>query len=321
MKPVMNVAIAINAKYVRYAYVMLSSLFSNNKNSEICVYILHGESLENGREILERLAEKYEQKVIFIKINNDMLSKRLPLNSPNWTIEIYYRLMLPELLPECIDRILYLDVDMIVNGSLTELYTIDFEDKLFCVCKDMSAKNGLTDIQNRLFTNLLSQGGFTYFNSGMMLWNIEKIRGKVGFHNYMQLIEKLDYEISAPDQDLLNYMHWNQIKLVDEECYDLFARLAYNEGKGYDWVKENVTIIHFAGHKPWQAEALRYSTEQLWWDYAKISPFYTEMLEELVYDSIQTNFMDNYVKNILNENNQLRDKLNKCMEIFKKMNI
>lgn len=321
MKPVMNVAIAINSKYVRYAYVMLSSLFLNNKGSDICVYILHGESLGNGRETLEELSEKYEQKVIFIKINADMFSNRLPLNSPNWTIEVYYRLMLPDILPDVVDRILYLDVDIIINGSLEELYKIDFEEKLFCACMDISAKNGMTDIQNRLFVNLLNQEGFTYCNAGMMLWNIEKMRGKVGFHNYMQLAEKLDFQIAAQDQDLLNYMHWNHIKLVNEEQYNLFARLAYNEGKGYDWVKENVVIVHFAGHKPWQAEALRYSTEQLWWDYAKMSPFYLEILEELIYNSMQTNFMDNYVRNLLDENNELRENLNKCLEIFKKMNI
>lgn len=321
MKSVMNVAIAINAKYVRYAYVMLSSLFFNNKSSDICVYILHGESLEKGRVTLEGLAEKYEQKIIFMKINSDMLSKRLPLNSPNWTIEVYYRLMLPDILPDVVDRILYLDVDMIVNGSLDELYRIGFENKFFCVCKDISSKSGLTDMQNQLFSDLLNREEFTYFNAGMMLWNIDKMRGKVGFDNYMQLAEKLDFQIAAQDQDLLNYMHWNQIKLVDEERYDLFARLAYNEGKGYDWVKENVRIVHFAGHKPWQAEALRYSTEQLWWDYAKMSPFYLEMLEELVCDSIHTSFMDNYVKSLLNENNELRENLNKCLEIFKKMNI
>lgn len=317
----MNVAIAINAKYVRYAYVMLASLFFNNTDSDIHVYILHGESLGSGSKILEELAEKYGQKISFIQINTDLLLEKLPLNGPNWTIEVYYRLMLADILPEDVDRILYLDVDMIVNASLDELYRTDFEDKLFCACVDPSAKNGMTSVQNQLFSELSKLDGFAYFNAGMMLWNIEKLRGKVGFQEYMQLAEKLQYQIAAQDQDLLNYMHWNQVKLVDEERYDLFARLAYNEGKGYDWVRENVTIVHFAGHKPWQAEALRYSTEQLWWDYAKMTPFYLEMLEELITASIQTNFVDNYVKDLLNENNQLRENLNQCMEIFKKMNM
>ena len=55
---------------------------------------------------------------------------------------------------------------------------------------------------------------------------------------------------AAPDQDLLNYKHWNEVKLLDENMYDLFAKVTYNHDIHYDEVKEQVAIIHFAGHKP-----------------------------------------------------------------------
>lgn len=69
----------------------------------------------------------------------------------------------------------------------------------------------------------------------------------------MDLAESLNYEVGAPDQDLLNMMHDKQVKFLDEYKYNLFAKIAYDNGIHYENVKEETTIIHYAGMKPWAA--------------------------------------------------------------------
>lgn len=98
----------------------------------------------------------------------------------------------------------------------------------------------------------------------MMLWNIKELRGKYNFADYMELAGRLNYQMAAPDQNLLNYMHWKQVKFVDEYKYNLFSRFAYNRGIHYSDVKAETCIVHFAGFKAWEGEYVHYDLEQLW---------------------------------------------------------
>lgn len=93
-----------------------------------------------------------------------------------------------------------------------------------------------------------------------------------------------NYEMNAMDQDILNYVHWEKVGYIDYERYDLFARMAHNAGHTYVDVKENVAIIHYAGYKPWDADNCHFDIEQIWWDYAKLTPWYHELLEMFLHE-------------------------------------
>ncbi len=70
---------------------------------------------------------------------------------------------------------------------------------------------------------------------------------------------------------------------IPSEKYNLFARLYYNSGYNYEKVKETgVSIIHYSGPKPWSGQNLRTDIEKFWWEYARLTPYYHEFLEELV---------------------------------------
>ena len=57
-----------------------------------------------------------------------------------------------------------------------------------------------------MFHDMLAQG-FRYFNAGVMLFNVAQIRKTNNFNTYMEAIKKWNYEMEAPDQDILNYVH------------------------------------------------------------------------------------------------------------------
>jgi len=314
---VMNIAIVVNEKFIKYACVMLTSVFENHKEKEIQVFVLYGQASETELEHFSILAQKYGQKINLVKIPQEWFPTDLPHNS-EWPMEVYYRLALVDILPKELERILYLDVDVIVKDSIWDFYTSDFYGKSLCVCQDMSVlSGGLTPEQCQLFSEHVKTQDFRYFNSGVLLMNLCKMRKNINLDFFIQT--GMSINITVADQDLLNYVFYGDVRYLDESKYNLFAKLAYNEGKEYDWVKTNTSIIHFAGRKPWQHETLHYNTEKFWWKYAKLTPFYTHFLEEIVLNEVESAFMNSVVEKLSNEKQELTEALQKCIDLLKRM--
>lgn len=302
-----NIATALNSRYMRYTYVMLTSLFRNQPDADIHVYLLHSDLTESDQTYLLSLAKEYHQNIYFLCVDKSLFSHKLPTTS-SWSLETYYRLLLLDLLPSDVERLMYLDVDMIINKPISELYFTDFENAYFCACRDMTISFPFPDIRNEIFKEHISNG-FTYFNAGMMIWNIKELRSKYSFTDYMCLAQKLNFQMFAPDQDLLNFMHWNQVKFVDEYQYNLFSKMAYNHGIRYKDVVAETTIIHFAGMKPWEGEYVHYDIEQLWWDYAKLTPFYHELMEEFMHNVINNPIVPDTLSSLAEEKKSLSQAL------------
>lgn len=315
----MYIATALNEKYVKYTYVMLTSLFENNTFEPITVFLLHSDLTSQSISSFDSLAKSYGNEIKYLKINRSDFPAQLPVTS-DWSLETYFRLKLIDAIPPFVDRLLYLDVDMIIDKSLEALYNTDFSGNNFIACKDMTVNFPLpqSDIRQTLF-KMHFENEFTYFNAGMMLWNLESLRKTYSFDTYMQVMAELHYQVLAPDQDLLNYMHWNQIKFVDEYRYDLFARFAYNHGVTYEDVKRETAIIHFAGYKPWDGSYVHYEIEQLWWEYAQKTPYYHTLLEDFVFTCISNTAVNETIRQLISEKEQLSEELQKSSALCQKL--
>lgn len=316
MNPV-NIAIALNKNVLPQAYVMLRSVAKNHISSRMCVYVLHSElSSDNCAFLQDALLRDMEgNRMVFLKIDLAQVSG-LPYNQL-WSTEMYYRLMLPELLGERIDRILYLDIDMIVNKDITEFYNTDFEDCLLIAAKDMEFQTILSldepDSRTRnAFFRELAKDGLVYFCSGMLLMNLAKLKEQYSFKKYKEIFFSVSDVMVLPDQDLLNYVHQGQVKYVDELQFGLFAQTAHKMGMGYKEVSENVSILHFTGRaKPWTINLVRYDIEKIWWEYAKDAPFYAELLESVFFHSMESHFTEDKIHALMEENDKLRILLQK----------
>ena len=301
---IMNIATALNRKYLEYTVVMLCSLCENN-NEHIDAYLLHSELTPQDIDLIKNSLSKYNITIISVKINKSDFDDRLPRNT-QWSIETYYRLMLMDILPESVDRLMYLDVDLIINGSIEELYHVDFAGDDVIAADDSNGKRTLDTFgskQIEMFRDMLAQG-FRYFNAGVMLFNIAQIRKTHNFNTYMTAVKEWNYEMEAPDQDILNYVH---------------ARIAHNQKYSYNDVKNSVKIIHFAGDKPWNNTNCHYDIEQLWWDYAKKTPFYHSLLEQLQQNLMSDNTLEAIFDNLIKENGELKDKVSSLLSINEKL--
>ena len=123
----MNVATALNRKYLLYTGVMLTSLCENNP-CHIDIYILHSELTDTDIQRLTECVDKYDISIHPLYIEKDKFEGKM-YTDKMWSIEAYYRLMLLDILPSNVKRMFYFDVDIIVNKS-PENIEVSFSDIL-----------------------------------------------------------------------------------------------------------------------------------------------------------------------------------------------
>lgn len=310
----MNIAVQFNRKYLLYITVMLKSLCMNNME-HIDLYVLNSALGETDYEKLKQYLNGYDLEIHDIKVDLNTFDNDLP-QSETWPIEVYFKLCLVDLLPDSVDRILFLDADIIINGSLKELYSMDFEGKDMLVAPDANGMFSLRSINPKQYEMLSCKYGedYVYFNSGMILMNIALLRGNNNFNSYEKAAKEWNNELCAPDQDLLNYVHGGNVGYVDWEKYNLCARIASHAmGMNYEYVKSNAIIIHYTGSKPWYSKSvLHFDIEKIWWDYAKRISAY----EILASDFIESTLCDiefiNMINDTFEENKRLHELLDKC---------
>ncbi|MCR5671760.1 MAG: glycosyltransferase family 8 protein [Butyrivibrio sp.] len=309
----MNIVTALNKKYIPYTAVMLASLGQNNTNEQIEVFLLNSELSEDDiRDMNEKIP--CDNIILHsVPVDRSLFDDRLPHND-QWSIETYYRLMMLELLPKEVGRALYLDGDMIVNKPLDELYNMPFDGNDIIACDD---KGGLNlaerygEKHNEMFKEAYEHG-FRYFNAGVMVLNIEQMRENYSFDTYLDAIRAWNYEMEAPDQDILNWVHLGKVGYADHIVYDLFARAAHNAKITYEVVKEGVAIIHYAGAKPWNNESVHFDIEKIWWEYAKKTGYYNELMEDFVNSAMADTTVENYIEFLINSKNEMEIALEKA---------
>ncbi len=309
----MNIGTALNKKYIPYTTTMLTSLCENNAR-HIEAFLFNSELSEKDLKVIEKALADYDISIVSLKVDKERFDEKFPRND-QWSLEAYYRLFMFELLPESVDRLLYLDGDIVVNKDISDLYVSTFEDCEMIVCDDKGGLNtpeSYGDKHREMFKEAYNQG-FRYFNSGVLLINVRQMRRHYSFEAYLEAIKKWNFEMEAPDQDILNYLHWEKVKYADYKKYDLFARVAHNQKMTYEYVKENTAIIHFPGYKPWEAGNFHFDIEKLWWEYAKKTPFYEELLKSFVIDELESTNVADFVRQLEKDYFSKKDLLQRTM--------
>lgn len=155
--------------FAQVTAVSIASLFENNKEmQDIEVFLIeHGISEEN-KDKIQSLAKKYSRTISFIPMPDINKQQNLGLQSikSTWLYDSFCRMYLDEILPSYVDRVLYLDGDVLVNYSLKELWETDLEGKCAAAVTD-----SLGEEYYELFG--LSQTA-KYCNSGVILIDLKK---------------------------------------------------------------------------------------------------------------------------------------------------
>lgn len=268
-----NILCATDNTYVPYCGIMLTSLYESNRNEHFNVYIMTEGLSSDNQSAIKCLANKYQTEINFVIVSKDSL-KDCPIRvGDHVSLATYYRLLAPVLLPESIDKIIYLDCDMIINNEITTLWNTVIEDVALGAVIDESL-----DIQEK-FNRLGYQNSKKYFNAGMLLINLHYWREHKVMERCFNCIRKMPDKLLYHDQDTLN------VVLQDEKK---FLPVTYNFQTGFLYritplsmsLKNEIytsvacpAIIHYTGpSKPWQ-ELSQHPYASFYQYYKRLSPW------------------------------------------------
>ena len=265
--------------YAPYASVCIASICENTKNF-VEIYVIDCGVTEESKKKVELLKNTYSNfSIEWLAFDTETLLKDFK-TCFHFSKAMYGRIFIPLLKPE-IKKAIYTDVDVIFMSDITELYNEDLHGyALGAVWEDyMEAKGNNREHLLRLKIDLSHK----YFNSGVLLLDLEKWRNNNLSEKVLATEDSLREKLKFPDQDLLNFVFSNNYKLLNER-YNVTApraRKHYKNGKLVDCV-----IRHFeGGKKPWLCHPLKIECMKsnhigmkAFFKYARKTAFYNQMI-------------------------------------------
>ena len=280
----MNILYSCDDKYSPYTGISITSLFENNKDlDEINIYVLgFGISKENISNF-DKLAKQYGRNIIIADVAQ--IDKYLDENGAilfHGSRAPFYRLFLEQVIPDYIEKILYIDSDTVIVGSLKELEEFQFDGDKACAMIYARVFDGY----NRYIG---CEKNDKYYNSGVLLYNMSNWRNLKCSERLIENIEKGYANFFIVDQDLICHTLNKNIQVmppkfnVVSDWIDLGLKNLYfytdaNEQNFYsiqeiEYAISNPVILHCnAGRTgaPW-VKGNRNPFRHIWGEYKEIS--------------------------------------------------
>ncbi len=265
---VVPVFLTINSAYAPYAAAAIHSLTQHvNPKRYYRVIILHdGLNLVN-RWRLRNLVTK-NVAIQFKKMTHSLYlraiivycARRRKKAGDFFSSAVYlYRAFIPLLFP-LYKKAVYIDSDTILRGDIGELFDIDLGDKVVAAMAD--PKVTVVPEFREYVDKAVGVPHEEYVNSGVQVMDLRKMRKLKYLQQMIDLIQKYDADLVAPDQDYLNVILKGQIMHIDP---------VWNAEPVKD-LADDVKLVHFnLFNKPWRYKNV--PCEELFWEAAKGTGF------------------------------------------------
>ena len=270
-----HVCYAIHDEHGTYSKILgtsLCSLFENTKQY-LTVHILQDETLNPAnKNFLLQMARKYGEIIYFHKVNiSDSFAHYDKIRETHYTTATFFRMVIMDILPETVEKVIYLDADTVVNLDILTLWEESLKEgseswALGAVRDTVVPIYGKKDIA--CLKNMLVAED--YFNAGVLLMDIKKLR-EDGV-NLLALSDKFlqDYpDCKYYDQDALNVIFSGRCKLLPAK-YNRFAHEKCTEKEA----KDIKAICHYITDLLNVDEHNMYN--QLFWHYFLKTPWCNE---------------------------------------------
>jgi lipopolysaccharide biosynthesis glycosyltransferase len=265
---------------------IMSAILNKDQNTFYNIYIIVVNISEKNRKILQGLSRE-NGKIHIIEGNMEKFANLHKFKIGGYlsaTSEALLKFDLPQLLKN-LDKVIYLDGDIIIKGDLAELFEVDVTGN-FCAA--------VRDSGSLYFKTQYNQMCPKYFNSGVMVLNLKYMREKNVTQELIQA-KKNSNDSDLMDQNILNLVFKDYVKLLDikwnflvvnlERAKKLWSMEALNNMfssnyKDFNHIKKSAIIYHFSSKdKPWKFYNV--PGADLWMKYYKKTPFSNEKLHRI----------------------------------------
>lgn len=299
---IVHIGMNIDNKYLYPCIILLTSLFFNRKPTSFYnIHILISDDIkEEDINKIYSLKEKYGKEnsnISLYNMKNDFQKSHYKDTNRFISTTTYYRIALPSLLPN-VDKIIYIDSDVVNFADLTEMYNLEFKNKTYFM-------GSLDKIE--MVKELKSMGIIVnkYMNAGILIMNLKGMREdgiELKLRNYIK-----SQILNHHDQTAINALFHNNIEIISYR-YAIFSFKSYENFVQYNDKQDQScrfnetelkkafyepTLLHYGGYiKPWHNEDYPKLYREYWWYFAKHSGFYEEILQKY-------KFTENVVEKIL----------------------
>ena len=255
----MNLALATDANYLPLVHIALQSYFETN-SAQVHVHLLSNKVPEEGISQVAELVQRNGGKFSAYPIDN--LAERLGIDVPDTlAITAYARLFLASILPEDVNKVLYVDCDILFTDDISCLYQTDLKQNFVGGIQDLL-------LSDWYWKSIKIDTNEPYFNSGVLLlplklWREENLQDK-----FMDFLIANNGKVYHHDQGIINAVcagrktvclpRYNVISNYFNYPYWILkktARLQYSEAE-YKQASTNPAILHFTGvlsGRPWES--------------------------------------------------------------------
>ncbi|MCA9365081.1 MAG: ATP-binding cassette domain-containing protein [Candidatus Moranbacteria bacterium] len=257
-----SICFTIDKNYAEHCAVTMTSVLHNSK-SNFHFFIVSNNLDQKEKEYLRIVQKKVRDcKITFIEVDIKNFEDCHVPEGSRFIIANYFRLRLASILPH-LEKIIYMDADMIANADLKELWNEKFDGNYMMACRSM--------VYERNSKRLGLSKKTPYINSGLIVMDLKSIR--------RDGVEKLftEYQAYNPDnlvnveQDVLNLVLVNRtpgIKQLSQQ-WNVELRTDIEIFDDYKKFVENPYILHFiTDDKPWK-KGSRQRYGEKYWEYKK----------------------------------------------------
>lgn len=258
--------------YVPFLAVALKSLQQNaSKNKFYDIKILNCNNICEQNKI--KILNEFDNSVFnleFVDVSDYVKDFNSKLHTRDYySKSTYYRLFIPNMYPS-LDKALYLDSDIVINGDIFELYNTNLGNNLVGAITDKVIADYKVEFKEYAQKRIGVKNCNNYFNAGVLLMNLKELRVFNFEQLFLDLLTRVTFDL-AQDQDYLNVICKDRIKFIDK-TWNQMPFKGNNE-----LLSQNPKLVHYnLSFKPWQTDNVLFG--EMFWKYAKQTSFYNEIL-------------------------------------------
>ena len=234
-----SLTFCVSDSFSQHLAVTIVSFLVNNPKVDFVFHVLHSGISEANISKIKEIERSYQNcRIAFHKIDRSIFNNcAVPPELEHISIETFYRYAIPEVLADE-KRTIYSDVDVLCNGNILPLWEMNLGEHIAAMVSE-----GPQGEYKRTLLGLAA--GLPYFNVGVMLMDLERMREESYTEKLLKYTAENIKQLSWCDQDALN-------AILDGRIMELEKRWN-NFDTGYSRFRRDVAIWHFLGFtmKPW----------------------------------------------------------------------
>lgn len=276
--------------YEKLTFISMTSILMNNIDAVLHFILLVDDGYRDVDGIFEKLYSAENCKIEFVYTDKSLF-ENAELHISHINLATYYRLRLPEILPE-LNKCIYLDCDTIVTGDISELFDIDLNGNWIA---GVLGPGYINNPKSEEYCKTLEIPDLSsYVNAGVLVFDLKLMRENEISSEFMNYVS---CEFHSQDQDIINKVCYGKILLLDAKfnvmtkyakwTLDDYGEHFDSEMLTYAW--NYPTIIHYADKvKPWNEPDSYFASQ--WWEVCNKTPFYDEFIYHVgqyhIYESL-----------------------------------